>query len=459
MALNWTKLFGDLGKIIARANSYETLAGTTLETDLTTLITQFGTVWHPTEGIAATYEGYQGQVKAWREALASLAARRLTDEETVLTQLGLGPVGITQVLPELVAQMWTEGKMVKACATSLGTVTTRSTPPNNGTGQAFPTLTLDGYNAPRSGALPSIYYDGRVSELCVSETMTLECVADSQQSGLPEGSEIFRWRGGPDYGDWDWRGEGSGEGPGVPCANSYAMILGSTMETFTSNVPSGWTLASGTAGTHCLRDTGTYFRGTSSLKLVGNSGTVRLTQALSPTLVQGRRRYHLGLAVRGTGISAATVLTVKLSGTGWTPLTTEQIILTGPSQIGSMWNLVAANFSVPAVIPSDLTVTIQLEAPPGASVWIDNLTFAPLVYHGGVGLAIVAGEKPWLRGDRLTFTVTNDNAGKFQTFFRRAFRTQLPSRTATTTRLTGLLSPWVLMSQATVESPADTLVS
>ena len=41
--------------------------------------------------------------------------------------------------------------------------------------------------------------------------------------------------------------------------------------------------------------------------------------------------------------------------------------------------------------------------------------------------AIVAGDKPWVTTDRLRVTISNDDAGKFQQFWRRYYGRQLPS--------------------------------
>ena len=55
MALTYTGssgIFTHVGKLIARINSYGSIASSTLGADLTTLVTAFGTIWLTPEGVA-----------------------------------------------------------------------------------------------------------------------------------------------------------------------------------------------------------------------------------------------------------------------------------------------------------------------------------------------------------------------------------------------------------------------
>src|SRR5262249_45982669 len=147
-SFNYTKVFGDLGVLIARINSYGTEANN-LITDFTTLVTQFGTTWLPEEGIASTYETFKGDVVNWRTTLASFADQRLLNFDDVLSPLELSQGStIPDVLAALYTQMRADNQTVAACTCSAGAVTPPANPPNHGNGTAFPTLVLDGFNAP-----------------------------------------------------------------------------------------------------------------------------------------------------------------------------------------------------------------------------------------------------------------------------------------------------------------------
>lgn len=454
MALSYTNVFGDLGKLIARLNSYATLGGTTLPADLLVLLTQFGTRWLPPEGIASYYAGLQGNVASWRQGVAAFADRRLLDNDTVLTPLGLSPsAGLDAVLAALQKQMTLDGQTVKACSCTLGAMTPAAG--NAGNGQAWATLVMDGFNPPVLGALASYLYAGVQSQLCVpSETMTLSCIADSILDGTSEGAEAWSWTGGPQYPDLDTRAEGSGAGPGVSTAHGQDLLSNGSLEDWSSSVPVGWTLATGTL----VEDTTTFLRGGSSARFTGDGSTVLLmSQPVSPGVLQGKRRYHVGLAMRSDGTPAPATLRVYFSGTGYA-VTGESLSVPGGSFPGA-WTLYSFFLNTPAPIPADWALNVSIDGvPAGVNVWFDSLSLAPAVYHGGVGLAITSGSSPWQRGDRLTFSVANNGAGLFQSFFRRHYLVQLPSvNTASIAEL--LAAPFLLMPWAATEGIADSQVA
>lgn len=95
----------------------------------------------------------------------------------------------------------------------------------------------------------------------------------------------------------------------------------------------------------------------------------------------------------------------------------------------------------PADIPADFALEVKMtgSVTNAKSVWIDGLVFSPVDYFGGIGSVIVAGAAntlatgtyaPFLRGDRFKLTVSNDEAGLFQTLFRKRYGVQLPSNNA-----------------------------
>lgn len=460
MAVTYTGaggLFTHLGPMIARINEYQPIGRTDLPADLLALVTAFGTTWLPHEGVAATYEGFQLDVAAWRRTLAALGDRRLTDYATVLTPLNLGGgAGVRETIEALWRDMRDNSKYVKASTCTAGSVAAAAG--NSGNGTAWTTLLLDGYNAPLADSFPLAFYDGLQSQLCVpAETMVLECVADSATDGLAEGSEAWSWTGGPPYDAYDCRVEGSGQGPGLYTADEGAgLITGGSMDTWSGSTPSGWTVAAGTG--YVSQDTTVYHRGTASAKITGGAPTVRLEQTLSSGLVQGRRRYHLGVAVRGSAAAPAATVRCYLSATGVASIGESQ--LAGAS-LSTTWQAIAGFGTIPSPVPSGLKLCVEvLGLPSGTNVWLDSVRLAPAVYHGGIGAAISAGSSPWVRGDRLTFTVANNQAGKFQDHFRRWHGVQLPSILVGSSQgylLGGL--PFLLMTAPTAETVPDALVA
>lgn len=430
MAINYTQVFGDLGKLIARSNSYNSIAGTTLPADLLLLLNQFSNRWLSQEGVAAFYEGLKDNVVGWKQGVASFGSRRLLDHETVGKEMQLPfGAGIEAVRPALIAQMIRDGQTVEANVCAASAVSAASA--NKGNGSAWITTTLDGVNAPLAGGLATIHYEGRRTELCVpSETMTLECVADSGTDRLIEGSERFRWYGGPAYPPLDYRTEGSGEGPGVQVSEGSALVQGGTLDDWASSLPSGWEALAGTAGTDWAQETtaANVYRGTSSVRFIGGgAATKTLGQTLSPQQFQSKRMYFIGIAVRASAAAADATFRLRFTGTGYSGLADEQVQLAGAS-FPTVWTQYGAFISMPTPIPADWRLTFGVEGlPAGVDVYADSVQLKDVQYHGGVGLAVTPGAIPWARGDRLTWTVSNNQAGAFQEHFRRWHRCQLPS--------------------------------
>jgi hypothetical protein len=421
MSVDWTSLWGDVGELIGKLNGYRPIASTTLAADLLALTTQFGTRWASAEGVAAEYQGFQSGVVGWRRRLAQYADRRVQDQDTVQAELGLQSAALQAVLEAVDRQMRAEGESVKANTVTVGAVAAPSYPANRGDGWAFVTDILDGATPPSRGMPAWRYYDGLRTELCVaSETVTLECTAGSGD-GVSAGGESWRVDGEADHGELDWRAEGSGQGPSFRTADSAGLIAGGSLSSVSGTAPSGWTLELGNSST-CAADAAVPFGASPSLKV---SGEALFYQALPASALTGRRRYFVGVSLRAA--SALPGATVRLGVRGDDYSFSPALTVAGASLTPS-WQHFGGWVTTPPSIPAGFQLAFRLEGTSSAQpVWAANARFAPAVYHGGVGLAVVAGESPWARGDRLAFTLANDDAGKFQTFARQHWRRQLPS--------------------------------
>jgi hypothetical protein len=432
---NPTGVFYRAGKLIGRLNSYAALASTTYPADLKTITDPYeaADLTALVSRLYADYTGFQDQVMRVRQTLAGYVTATLADRATVLDQVGLlSGAGVAQVLPALRRQMQADAQAVKKCTVTIGAPA--AVAGNVGGVNVFTVARLDGVSPPRRGGPADPSYLGALTELAVpSETMTLQCISSARADG-----EAFSWNGANAFGDLDWRGEGSGQGPGLTVLNAGNYLANGTFESWSvANTPDGWGLGAGTlVGTHVFQETGAgnFYRGTSAVKLIGNASlaTVELSQALPVTRMTPRTAYALAVAVKAS--AAGTVgkdVQITPSGTGYTPGADEKVVIAGGS-LPTGWTVYGVSFRTPAVIPPDLAVKVQLTGTPAATplVYVDMAVVGPVVYHGGVGAFVVSGAAAPAVGDRYTFSVANDGAGVWQSFWRRWFKAQLPSVTA-----------------------------
>ena len=426
MSFDYATLFTDLGKIIGKANSYQTMAGTTLPTDRDAIGTELYPFLVVTEKLQPAYDQAQNGLVTLRQTLGYLHNLRLQDNTTVLAPLSLISPELTGIVRALWVQMAADSQTIKQCSVTLGTPTGAGT--NAGNGFAFVSKVLDGVTQPGSGMMAVQQYNGVNSELCVtSETMILQCTSDSEVDGVPEGSEVFSLQGAANYPPLSWQAEGSGKGPSVTCFNRDDSYLNNKdFENWSSNTPASWTLTTGAA--QVSKETTNFFRGSAALKFLGDGSTaLNLNQSMSVSRFKARKRYFVAFAVKASAVPAAGDLLVQFTGTGYTAGSSEKVSVAHGS-LTTAWVIYHFWINMPTVIPPDLALSVTCTAvESGKSIYLDSFVLTPAVFFGGLNLALVAGSSRWLRGDSITWTVANNNAGNFQTFFRRWLGAQLPS--------------------------------
>lgn len=439
MAINYTDLFEDLGELIEAVNLFRTWASTTLDAQLLEIEVQLtgNSRYDVLSGIPVTFDGFKDSVVGFADAMSLKAKDRMMNRDTILKELPLlSNPDFNTVMSEFIRQMKADAASVDGSVVTLGTVT--ATSGNVGDAQVIVSKVLDGWSSPwpQNGYIPHYKYNGLDSELCVtSETMTLTCIQDSETDGATEGAETFSLRGGfKNNSPFDWRGEGSGEGPNMRMLNgdTASFLANAEFETYTvANTPDSWTIAGAVVGTNLFSDATSPKRGTYSVKLLqsGAVATMTLTQAFITALTP-LRAYCVGFWVKGQAGIAAGDLVVQCTGTGYTPGSTEKVTMnTAALAAATGWEFKYFTFIAPANVPSDFSLQFKIQntLTNAKQVNFDGLAVGPLVWHGGVGMAAIAGATATLRNDRFTFTIANDNAGDFQTFSRRVFKVQLPS--------------------------------
>lgn len=434
MAFDWTNTFAMLGELIQSTNvflgwysSIDTRQSETIGDYVTA--SQYDLV----ADLPAKHEGFKSNVFSMVNTLVGMANSVLVDRDLVIVNLPLGGSSdVNSVLTAMHAQMLTDSKSVTANTVTVGSVT--ATTVNGTAGTALVDKVLDGFNAPGNGMMKIPTYNGLTSELSYADTVTLKCISDSESGNVSEGAEVFQWIGSaPHNSQFGWLSTGSGTRGSITVANSYTYFANLEFESFTSNAPASWTIAAGTAGTHIFAESSSVKRGTYALKLLGDGAQANITLTQTPVSGQTlypKRRYAITAWVKGTSSTSAGQLDIYFTGTGYTASSGEKITMDATAlSAATSYTLKSAYINLPAEIPDDFTLNIKVSGTltSGKSVYIDGMTFSPVVYENGVNVVIVAGATKFLAGDTLVFTLANNDNGVLQTWFRKAYGVQLVS--------------------------------
>lgn len=433
MAINYTNLFTMLGKLVKSVNNVKTYYGE-LDTDVGAVQTAYSTYsqFSLLQRIPDTWRGFKDNVYNWIGQVNGQAFNLLTDRELILKELPIGSgTSIQEVLPLLMANMVANSQHVTKSVVTIGSVTTTSV--NASVGEAFVDAVLDGYTSPGAGMPPSKAYNGLTTQLTEDDTVSLICVQDSESGGTAEGSESFQWTGLPtNPGLYHYLSFGTGSNITLQPLNSYSFITNGEFESFSTNTPAGWTIVSGTVGTHILKETSVVQRGSSALKYTGDGSQATISISQVPVLSQliPLKRYMVAAWVRGTSATANGTLTIQFEGTGYTAGATEKIEMDATAlSAATTWSLKKFYINLPLEIPDDFKLVVKVTGTLTAakSVYIDGLVLGPVSYVNGVNVTIVAGKNKFLKGDKFTFTLSNNDAGVFQTWFRKATGYQIPT--------------------------------
>lgn len=440
MAVDYEDLFGFIGKWIKPVNNavsyYSTI--TTDETALTS-----GNAY----GDGTDYDVHTYQVKPVMDALrssissfcssaASQVEQILKNREGVIKQLGLGNnTNFLDIVNALFNDMVANSESTAASAVTIGAITRTVT--NAAAGYAYADKGLDGVTPPIANGPSLDFYLGVDSQLAAaSDNITITCIQDSDSLSGSPGSEQWRIEGEPSSNAaFGWLSEGSGTGPTfTTLSRRNNLITNGDFETWTgTNVLGSWTYATGAATTNWVQETSTVYIGDSALKVLGTGAVPTLTiNQAAPTSLQVKKRYVLGCWIKGDASTSAGSLVIKFTGTGYTEGSTEKIELNTTALQSTTWTHYKCFVNIPANIPSDFKIAISFTSSFNGTCYIDDLVLGVPTYHGGICYAVFEGQDKFINGDTFTLSVTNDDAGAFNKFFRKAFRFQCPTSSTPT---------------------------
>lgn len=377
----------------------------------------------------------------WKSDLVTIAENTVVDmvnDDNPLVEKAIEPA-----LIELIAQMTSASASVDASATSASVAYGKA----DGTS-----------NTGDDHLVCSVYRtDGKLNELVLAEDIIVDCTTDAQvDQGATEGQEEWTFQGElTDTDDlaFDWPTGSSATGTLTAVASSAAvatdtpaendqMLHNADIADFTSNIPDGWNVLVGTAGTTILKNVSTVYDsdvgavlefvgdGSSTLSSVAQTFSQSSTSTGSTADVLPSTVYHVSARMRKSASLAAGAISVSLIDGSNTQITDDEgnnviITLAHGSIASNTWTKFGGQLVTPTNLPSTVKfrVAVSTALTNTESVYIGHISMTPATqaYDGGPYLSIHSGATASRRKDRATATIANDRAGAFQEAFDRMF--------------------------------------
>ena len=461
MTIAFSRLFTTEGYTAGGLNEVNTWRGTTLPARVSTLTTQLetSTVYNAlVSGLQTTETAAQQADNGYAQALSTLALNALSAE--VIADRPLNGTGLTALLTELVRQLNIASDTVQAAPSGV-TAANIGSPVGD---TSFVWGLWEGLT-------------GGLSDYIIPEVINTNCTQD-RSTGATAYQERFSIQGTPATTPTTSQAYPTGSGTNVTATALDPAVSGGLVAdpaflkwgvSPNQNVPSVWSIYSGTAGTNIIQATSDpRSTGASCLNLVGDGTTIPKVRI--PVSVNANSIYAVSLRTYKVVDSGANHWAVSLfltnsagtSVTGNAAYANELDSASSATMTGSWANVVNGIFLTPAVLPVGgcflevrmHRVSANTTAPDAsASVYVD---YVPMVqqtqlYAGGPTFQAISGQTAAAVGDqrKATFALTTGGQTCSSSLIRML------------DRLLGLASITTVRIPTTTSSPtfADTLVT
>lgn len=426
MALDYIQTFSIVGSYLDKINDYF-MYYATLDDDKGDIDFLFAgeNLVRLGDGLTEDYNDFKSEVSGWISTLISRISAVLTDEELIGQNFSFGQTAtLDLVWPALIHDMNENSESVDESTSTVGVIEYDTQ--NTEIGVLVTGTTLDGVTPPMAGAPIIREYAGLTTQLTPDdEILTLTCTSDSE-TGATRGSETFQITGTLAGSDpFSPGGENVGQLGSIQAADNAGnqYLSNGGFDSWTDGLPDNW--SGGTAG-ECFEESTTVVYGSgSSLKTLQEDDTLALLQTLSGSLLVRKKAYFLSVwAAKDTDVATDQSLSLLIGDDGgafaslnFAPTTTN-------------WENFTTQFLVPDEIEGDIKLYLQSTTDLSSSndpVIVDNIVIVPCDYFSGVALAVFSGPDKFLIGDQIRVPLSNDSDGKFQAFFRKAYKVQLPT--------------------------------
>jgi len=376
--------------------------------------------------LPSVYQSFKDGISQNIDRLIGRTTDVLTDETLMGANFPFGTTAsLDLVFPALIHDMAISDKNVVANTASVGSAT--YTAQNSTVGKVLIGTVLDGVTPPLEGGPAIRDYSGVTTQLTpTSETVTLTCSSDSESTGSIRGSEQFVITGtNAASSGYSSGGENVGQlGTITAIDNAATPVTDGSFEGWTSStVLSSWTDESTSP---CIEQSSNTVYGTGySLKVLQNDAEMSLSQVVPNSALQRRKSYFISAwAAKDTDVANDPLFTISIGDDNGT-FSGVGLDLT---PTGTAWEHFYLQIIPPDEIVGDIVISLSSFADSSAdSILVDNITIVPCEYFSGVALAVTTGPDKFLLNDKISFTLSNNDTGKFQTYFRKAYKVQLPT--------------------------------
>ena len=421
MAIDYTTLFGDLAEIVSATEEIESMMST-VETRRASLISQMETtgVLSVLPTANRVFDTIMQSLDNATLQLRELFIARLSERDSVLEQLpALETTSINDILYELGSDMVANSETIKESTVTITDNGTTAT--NTNVGDLITTKKLPGNIQPGNRLLENRVLAGEDCEMSLDDNLIIKCIADAQ-GGAVEGAESWVITGNIPATQSPFEYNAGGNPGSTNIQTKDGNLITNFFENFTSSSPDNWTMT-GTAATDFDQETTEVYLGSNSLKFIAGQSPVA-TYDIYSSLVPGQV-CCLFFYLKREATSGGT-LDVDLVVNG-SDVINDSITI---DSTYDDWALVSYVFTTPDNLGTAATLALTGAATTD-DIYIDGGGLCPMVYHAGTGYCISQGSDRFLLDDYFSVDLGNDDAGKFQRYFGRAFGFQLNSATST----------------------------
>jgi hypothetical protein len=404
------------------------------------------------ESVEATVVEARRNYKATADALIGQCQRIITDRDLVVSKLPI-PIdsSLTAIVQALVPAMGAIDFAKAVTVTGVGdTQSTVSFDTAVGLAQYANTATArqglttlftflqDGVNAPRSGVTPVPTNVKKFSQsMQEDETFTIEVALDAQSGGRLSGQELLRIYSNNQGSPYNGRPGSSGSLANLVTSHVSGETLtpvAGMFPTFTGNVPDGWTVVTGTPGTHFEENTSDTFRGASSLYIAADA-TFQLTKDIAAASLVRDQLYFLYYWYLGihdtTVVDGSPQVSILGTNASLEVAAGSGIDITPTEAGGGEWQLGCKLYRATQVQPNPITKIQIVGDGSNEECCIASVGLAPVFYYGGLGMCFIPGVNDPLAGVRFQLQIESEpetytdsphtyRAGGWARFFNKA---------------------------------------